>query len=159
MLTIPVRLFFGFILVLALSILPLPEWISGFRPPWVLLLVLYIEYFLPRKFNLITLLVVGLVLDVLLSSVIGEHSFALLLITWIASSKSRRFQFFSMMQQIFLIGFFCLLYQLMISLIDALLGFNYSVYNPCVGALLGMFFWPWIRLLGEDVLLTRLAYR
>ncbi len=28
-----------------------------------------------------------------------------------------------------------------------------------LGRLLGMFIWPWIRLLGEDVLLTRLAYR
>ena len=90
----------GFIVALILSILPMPELISAFRPPWVLLLVLYIEYFLPGNFKLTTLLIVGLLLDVLLSTVIGEHSFALLLVTWIASSKSRRFQFFSMMQQI-----------------------------------------------------------
>lgn len=146
-------------MALALSILPLPDFISGCRPPWVLLLVLYIEYFIPGKFNLTSLLIVGLVLDVLLSSVIGEHSFALLLITWIASSKSRRFQFFSMMQQIFLIGFCCLLYQLVIAFIDALLGFNYSLYQLGIGTVLGMFFWPWIRLLGEDVFLKRLAYR
>ena len=137
----------------------MPEVISGFRPPWVLLLVLYIEYFLPGNFKLIALLFVGLLLDVLLSTVIGEHSFALLLVTWIASSKSRRFQFFSMVQQILFIGFFCLLYQSVISFLDALLGFNYSLYTPFASALLGMFFWPWIRLLGDDSLLIRLAYR
>ncbi|WP_028380102.1 rod shape-determining protein MreD [Legionella cherrii] len=154
-----IRLCLGFIIALLLSILPMPELISAFRPPWVLLLVLYIEYFLPGNFRLTTLLFVGLLLDVLLATVIGEHSFALLFVTWIASSKSRRFQFFSMMQQIFLIGFFCLLYQSIISLITALLGFNYSLFTPVASALVGMFLWPWIRLLGEDTLLKRLVYR
>ncbi len=50
--TLHVRLFLGFILALVLSILPMPELISDFRPPWVLLLVLYIEYFLPGNFKL-----------------------------------------------------------------------------------------------------------
>ncbi len=154
-----IRLTLGFIISLVLSILPMPELIADFRPPWVLLLVLYIEYFLPGNFNQTTLLFVGLLLDVLLATVIGEHSFALLFVTWIASSKSRRFQFFSMMQQIFLVGFFCLLYQAIIALISALLGFHYSLFMPVASAIIGMFLWPWIRLLGEDTLLTRLVYR
>ncbi|KTD47663.1 rod shape-determining protein MreD [Legionella quateirensis] len=153
------RLWIGFIGALVLSILPMPEILSAFRPPWILLLVLYIEYYLPGNFRLTTLLITGLLLDVLLSTVIGEHSFALLLVTWIASSKSRRFQFFSMIQQICLIGFFCLLYQSVISFIDALLGFHYSLLMPFISAVLGMFFWPWIRLLGDGSLLTRLVYR
>ena len=153
------RLWIGFIGALVLSILPMPEILSSFRPPWILLLVLYIEYYLPGNFRLTTILITGLLLDVLLSTVIGEHSFALLLVTWIASSKSRRFQFFSMIQQICLIGFFCLLYQSVISFIDALLGYHYSLLMPLTSAVLGMFFWPWIRLLGDGSLLTRLVYR
>lgn len=153
------RLALGFVIALILSILPMPELISDFRPPWILLLVLYIEYFLPGNFNQTTILFVGLLLDVLLATVIGEHSFALLLVTWIASSKSRRFQFFSMMQQIFLIGFFCLCYQAIITLITALLGLHYNLIAPVASAVVGMFIWPWMRLLGEDTLLTRLVYR
>lgn len=154
-----IRLGIGFIGALILSILPMPELISIFRPPWILLLVLYIEYYLPGNFKLTTLLFVGLALDILLSTVIGEHSFALLLVTWLASTKSRRFQFFSIMQQICLIGFFCLVYQATISFIDALLGFNYSLLMPVTSAILGMLIWPWIRLLGDGSLLTRLVYR
>ncbi|HRD70927.1 MAG TPA: rod shape-determining protein MreD [Legionella sp.] len=153
------RLWMGFVGALVLSILPMPELLTAFRPPWMLLLVLYIEYYLPGKFNLAILLLMGLMLDVLLSTVIGEHSFALLLVTWIASGKSRRFQFFSMVQQICLIGFFCLLYQAVISLTDGLLGFNYNLLMPLGSALTGMFIWPWIRLLGDSSLLNRLAYR
>ncbi|MFT4059491.1 MAG: rod shape-determining protein MreD [Legionella sp.] len=159
MMSLRVRLSLAFIIMLSLSILPMPELISDFRPPWVLLLVLYIEYFLPGNFNQTTLLFVGLLLDVLLATVIGEHSFALLFVTWIASSKSRRFQFFSMVQQIFLVGFFCLLYQSIISIISAVLGFNYSLFMPLASAGVGMFLWPWLCLLGEDILLTRLVYR
>ena len=154
-----IRLGLGFIGALILSILPIPELISAFRPPWVLLLVLYIEYYLPGNFKLTALLFVGLLLDVLLSTVIGEHSFALLLVTWIAFGKSRRFQFFSMMQQICLIGVFCFLYQSIISFIDTLLGFNYNVFMSLASALLSMFFWPWIRILGDSSLLIRLRYR
>lgn len=144
---------------LVLSILPMPEVFHGFRPPWILLLLLYIEYYLPNKFNICIVLFIGLLLDVLLATVIGEHSFALLFTTWIASSKARRFQFFSMLQQICLIGFFCFMYQFLILLIDGLLGFNYSIYMSLASAGLGMFFWPWIRLLGDSSLLTRIAYR
>lgn len=156
---IRLKLLIAFLSALVLSILPIPEFISDFRPPWILLLVLYIEYFIPGKFHVTTLLLVGLVLDVLLSTVIGEHSFALLLVTWIASTRSRRFQFFSIMQQIILVGIFCFLYQATISLTDALLSFNYSLVTPIASALLSMFIWPWIRLLGDGSLLTRLTYR
>lgn len=153
------RLALGFIITLSLSILPMPELTMDFRPPWVLLFVLYIEYFLPGNFNQTALLFVGLLLDVLLATVIGEHSFALVLVTWIASNKSRRFQFFSMIQQIFLIGFFCFLYQAIIVLIAVLLGFNYSLFMPITSAVVSMFFWPLIRLLGEDIFLPRFTYR
>ncbi|HAT1659089.1 TPA: rod shape-determining protein MreD [Legionella pneumophila] len=154
-----IRLGLGFVAALALSILPMPELISIFRPPWVLLLVLYIEYYLPGKFKLTALLIAGLLLDVLLSTVIGEHSFALLLVTWIASTKSRRVQFFSLIQQICLVGFFCFLYQSIILFIDALLGFNYNLVMPVTSAILGMIIWPWIRVLGDSSLLIRSVYR
>lgn len=152
------KLLIAFVAALIMSILPLPQLLSAFRPPWVLLLVLYIEYFIPGKFHITTLLLVGLVLDVLFSTVIGEHSFALLLVTWIASTRSRRFQFFSMMQQIVLIGIFCFIYQSTISFIDALLSFNHSLLMPIASATLSMFVWPWIRLLGDSSLLKRLSY-
>ncbi|HAT5043500.1 TPA: rod shape-determining protein MreD, partial [Legionella pneumophila] len=116
-------------------------------------------YYLPGKFKLTALLIVGLLMDVLLSTVIGEHSFALLLVTWIASTKSRRVQFFSLIQQVCLVGFFCFLYQSIIIFIDALLGFNYNLIMPVTSAILGMIIWPWIRVLGYSSLLTRSVYR
>lgn len=156
---IQLRICVAFISVLVLSILPMPELFSSFRPPWVLLLVLYIEYYLPGRFQLLTLLFVGLILDVLLSTVLGEHSFAMLLVTWIASTRSRRFQFFPMTQQIFLIGFFCLFYQSIIAFIDALQAYHYSLLMPVTSASISMLIWPWIRVLGDSTLLIGSSYR
>lgn len=144
------KLFIAFIATLVLSILPMPELVAVFRPPWVLLLALYVEYFLPGTLHLLPLLLIGLVLDVLLSTVIGEHAFALLLVMWVASTRSRRFRFFSMVQQICAVGVFCFLYQAIITGIDAMLAFNYSLIMPVASALLGMITWPWVRVLGDS---------
>ncbi len=154
-----IKLFLAFLATLALSILPMPESFAVFRPPWVLLLLLYMEYFIPGAVSIVTLLFIGLLLDVLLATVIGEHSLSLLLVVWLATTRSRRFRFFSMFQQIILVGIFCFLYQLTINLSDAFLSFNYSLVAPFASAFLSMFLWPWIRLLGESLLQPHLSYR
>jgi rod shape-determining protein MreD len=122
--------------------MPMPDLCQGIKPMWALLLLFYIQFYLPDYFHLLTLFVLGLLLDILLSTVIGEHIFALTLVTWIASNKARRFYFFSIGQQMALIAFFCLLYQLIILTVEAFLGLQVNLFglfgNPLVTALL----WP-----------------
>jgi rod shape-determining protein MreD len=146
------RLVLTIILTLVLSIIPLPELLAGFRPPWVLILVLYLQFFIPEYFNLLLILILGLALDVLLSTVLGEHAFALSFITWIASSKDRRFRLFSISQQMVLFGFFCLLYQMLILTIDASLGHYYSFIPPLGSTLISILLWPWVRLFADEKL-------
>lgn len=134
---------------LILSILPTPEILTAFRPPWVCMLILYLQCFLPRYFNLVLVMVLGLCLDVLLSTIMGEHAFALLCFSWIANTKARRFQFFSIFQQMAFIGFYCFLYESVLLSIDVLSGFHYILWKPFSTALLAIIFWPWIRLSGD----------
>ncbi|KTD20405.1 rod shape determining protein MreD [Legionella lansingensis] len=152
------RLFIAVILALALTILPLPELLVGLRPPWVLMLVLYLQFFLPNYFNIPLLIIIGLLLDVLLSTVLGEHVFALSLVTWIASNKARRFNFFSMWQQMALIGFFCFLYQLLIFVIESFLGYHVSFMMLVGSAFVSMILWPWVRLIADDTLRAKAFY-
>jgi len=153
------RMFLAALLVLALSILPLPELLIGLRPPWALVFLLYLQFFLPDQFNLVLLLILGLTLDVLLSTILGEHAFALSLVSWVASTKARRFRHFTMGQQMALIGFFCLLYQTIILMIDASLGYYYSFIMPLGSTLLTILLWPWVRLLADDTLAVKMVYR
>ncbi|MCE3046147.1 MULTISPECIES: rod shape-determining protein MreD [Legionella] len=154
-----IRLLVAFLLALALSILPLPELIVGIRPPWILLLMLYVQFYLPDRFSLAVLILMGLILDTLLSTIIGEHTFALSIVTWIASSKSRRFCLFSIGQQMALVGIAALVYQLCIFGIDIILGGYASLFDVLGSAVISVLIWPWIRLLTEDTLLTKIHPR
>ncbi|MBA3536438.1 MAG: rod shape-determining protein MreD [Tatlockia sp.] len=159
MTSLNLRLFVAAILALALTILPLPELLVGLRPPWVLILILYLQFFLPEYFNLVLLIIIGMALDVLLSTVLGEHAFALSIVAWIASTKARRFRLFTMGQQMALIGFFCLLYQMLILIIDASLGYYYGFLMPLGSTLITILLWPWVRLLADESLAIKVAYR
>ncbi|WED41843.1 rod shape-determining protein MreD [Legionella cardiaca] len=152
------RIFVAVILALALTILPLPDLLIGLRPPWVLMLVLYLQFFLPNHFNILSLLLIGLILDVLLATVLGEHAFALSVVTWIASNKERRFNFFSIGQQMALIGFFCLLYQILILMMEVFLGYHVAFIMSVGSAALSMILWPWVRLLADDTLRAKAFY-
>ena len=56
--TLPLRLVLALLLALMLTVLPLPELLAGFRPPWLLLLILYVQFFLPSYFNVTVVVVI-----------------------------------------------------------------------------------------------------
>lgn len=154
--SLPLRLFIAALLALALTILPLPELLLGLRPAWVLLFLLYLQLFLPNYFNIIILLILGLALDALLSTVLGEHAFALSLVAWLASSKARRFRLFTIGQQMALIGFFSLLYQLVILILDASLGYYSGFIMVLSSSVTSVLLWPWVRLIADDTLASKM---
>lgn len=145
------RVFFVLFMVLVLSIIPLPDILTEFRPAWLLLFVLYLQFFLPNYFNIPLLFVLGFSLDVLLSTVIGEHVFALLFITWLASRKERRFRFFSIAEQLFFITIFSILYELIIFMIHAFLGTNTNGLQFMVTALVTIFGWFGARMCMDKI--------
>ena len=147
------RLLFVLLAALVLTIIPLPDAIASFRPPWVLLIVLYVQLFLPQYFRVTLVFLLGLSLDVLLSTTLGEHAFALLLTSSLAAGRSRRFIFFSIVQQMLLLAVFCLVYQLVLYLIDASFGYNITLSGASVAAFIGVLFWPWLRLFADNALL------
>jgi rod shape-determining protein MreD len=156
---IPVRLIIALCCSFLLSILPSPEIMHGIRAPWVLLLILFEIFYLPRYFNAYLVLFAGLCMDILLGSVIGEHSFAFLLTTWVASRKSQRFTFFPMGQQMVLIGLFSLIYNFTMLLIDAFLGNKFSLFSVLGSAGLAIILWPWVRILADSFFIPRVKSR
>jgi len=144
----------GLVLMLSLilTILPLPQVLVIARPVWVLLLLLYLQFYRPDYCNLTLLFILGLTLDILLSSVIGEHILTLTLVIWIASNQARRFYFFSIGQQMLFIGLFCLLYQLILFTIDSFIGVHRDLLSLFLPPVVSVLFWPWLRLMGEELL-------
>ncbi len=141
MISLNFRLAILLLMAFILTIMPMPALMIGFRPPWVLLLVLYIQLYLPNYFNITVLFIFGLCLDILLSTVIGEHVFALLFTTWIATKRERRFKFFSRVQQMLFVGLYCLVYLLIIFFIDSFLGYSAVVWKTWMAVLISMLIW------------------
>ena len=153
MIYLTLRFWLILIAALALTILPIPDFLNVARPPWVFFLILYIQFYLSAHFNLTFLFFLGLCMDVLLATVIGSHTFALLLTAWIALGRVRRFEFFSSTQQLVMVGMLCFVYQLSIILIDAFLGFHYTWFTPLISAFMSMILWPWFKLFADCTLL------
>lgn len=146
------RVFLGLLMSLGLAIIPLPEMIHSFRPCWTLLFILYVQFYLPSQFSVMVLLLFGLCLDVLMSSALGEHGLALLLAVWLASTKTRRFTFFTLAQQTLFVGLLCFVYQLTFFTIDALLAYHVQLSMMLASTFISMLMWPWLRILADDAL-------
>jgi rod shape-determining protein MreD len=153
MITLNMKLVLTLILFLVLTIIPLPSYISLLRPTWILLLVLYVECCLPAYFRVVWVLLLGLCLDVLCSTVMGEHAFALILTTWVATSRSSGFKFYSIVQQMVVILLFCLLYQFIIYLVDAFLGLTGNILYVVLSSFSSVLIWPWLRFLFSSPLM------
>lgn len=146
-LNLNVRIFLALLVALILTIIPIPNLFSNFRPPCVLLVVLYIQFFLPRYFHLFKIVILGLCLDGLLSTILGEHILALVITSWIASSRVSRFHIFSLSQQMALIIMLGFIYQFIIYLIELYQGYNNTLPMVLGTTLVTMLVWPWVNLL------------
>jgi rod shape-determining protein MreD len=142
-----------FLLVLVFAILPLPLAWDGIRPPTYLLFIIYLDYYWPERANLSFVFVVGILLDVLSASVIGQHPFSLIVTLSIAGLYARRFLFISMAQQMAFIGLLCFLNELTLMITNAFLGYHYSLFTLIMNACLGLLCWPWMRYMGDNYLL------
>ncbi len=93
----------SFVLAMILSIMPLPDAappeLGYFRPDWVALVLIYWIIALPHRVGLLTAWSVGLLQDVLLGSLLGQHALALVVIVFVASSLYQRLRMFSVWQQ------------------------------------------------------------
>lgn len=147
MITLNARLLLALMMGLMLTIIPLPETVNAIRPAWIFLLVLYVQCCLPAYFRIGLVFLLGLCLDVICSTIMGEHAFALLLISWLISGRMRRFNFYSTIHQMSMIVLLCFFYQSVIYLIDAFLGYTNNILNVFGVALTSTLFWPGLRLL------------
>jgi len=148
------RLLFGACFMLVLSIIPLPEPWCFLRPLWVLIFVLYLQWSVPKGCSVSFVMLLGLSLDALGAGLMGQHAFALLLTVWIASRNAQRFRLLGIGHQMLGLGFFCLIYQLILLVISFFLGYHILFLPTLLPIITTVLFWPWIQLLADRIFLT-----
>jgi len=138
-------------LALLLSAVPVPGTLGFFKPFWIALIALFWVIEAPEYLGLGFAFVLGITLDVLSGTLLGEHALRLLFIVFIAGRFQRRLRFYPIWQQALFI-FVLLLNDRLISLsIASLSGHALPNYRYWLAPLVSTLIWPWLFLLLDSV--------
>ena len=144
-------IFLTFCIALLLTILPIPEWARAYRPQWVSLTLIYWCIALPHRIGVGTGFTLGIALDVLTGTLLGQHSLGLSLIAFLAVQLHARIRVFPFWQQALAVMVLLVIEHLFALWVMGATGQQppgliYWVVPP-IGALL----WPWVFLTLRDV--------
>lgn len=126
---------------LILAVLPLPDSIVAFRPDWVAVVLLYWSLIEPRRYGLLSAFWLGIVLDTLSGSLLGQHSLALLLIVYLSQRLYLRIRTFPASQVATLVIVLLALYQLVLFLIDGYAGRDVPLIERWAPVVTGGLLW------------------
>ncbi len=126
-----------------LTLMPLPAWALWFRPCWVAMVVMYWAMALPTRLSVGLAWCVGILLDVLQDTLLGQHALALTLITYVIVKMHVRLRFFPGYQQASIIFLLLILYQLLLYWPQRILH-----HAPPLGywlaSVMSFIIWPWL---------------
>ncbi len=131
-------------LALILMLLPLPSWFASFRPCWVLMVLIFWALILPGRVSLSLAWLMGILLDVLNGTLLGEHALALTAVIYLAARLNNQLRMFSLFQQGIAVLFMTFLYLFILFCVQGFLGALPEVWLYWSSALTSMVFWPWI---------------
>ncbi|GAA0856558.1 rod shape-determining protein MreD [Aliiglaciecola litoralis] len=132
------------IVALVLQIVPMPLTVDKFRPDWVLLVLSYWALALPNRVNVGVAFFIGIVLDVLMGTSLGVHSFALCVNVFVLAANYQRLRNYSIWQQSVIIGTLSALYHLLVFWLQHLQTDVNFLFNYLWPVLPSMLMWPWV---------------
>jgi rod shape-determining protein MreD len=107
-------------LTLALAVVPLPATIAPFRPDWVAVVLISWSLTAPLRFSLMTAFWMGLALDTLSGSLLGQHALALLVVVYLADRFYLRVRVFPFSQLAITVFILLGLYEFILFWIDGI---------------------------------------
>ncbi len=141
----------SFIIAFILTVAPLPDWAVAWRPAWIAMVLVYWCMALPGRVGVITGWCLGLVLDVLHGSILGQHAFGLAFVAWVALSYHQRLRVFPLIQQAVFVGTLVLIYLALMLWIYNMLGSVDYGFSYLAGAISTGLLWPWVFVILRDV--------
>lgn len=132
------------LLALLLQIMPMPMQVSYFRPDWVLLVLAYWAMALPARVSVGIAMLNGILLDILLGTALGVHSFALSAAIYVIAANYQRLRNYSVWQQAIMIGLLAALYRITIFWLQYLMTDIYFLFVYLLPVVSAVFIWPWL---------------
>ncbi|SEA49435.1 rod shape-determining protein MreD [Thiothrix caldifontis] len=91
------------ILAIVLSIIPLGESVAFWRPEWVALTLVHWALIIRDRISLVMVFAIGLIVDALYGSLLGQHALGYVLVTYLAVRLSLRMTPEAFLQQLALL--------------------------------------------------------
>ena len=143
---IPLTIIFAFLLTL----LPMPNWAVWLRPAWVLMVLIYWTMTKPEQVNVGVAWLVGILLDVLQGTLLGEHALALTVVIYLVARMVSRLRMYPLIQQGLSVFLLVLVYQFILFCIQGFLGSLPQSWLYWSSSLTSMLLWPWVFSIMRD---------
>jgi rod shape-determining protein MreD len=137
-------IFLTIIIAFLLTLLPMPGWAIWLRPSWVLMVLIYWTIANPEQVNVGIAWMIGILLDVLQGTLLGEHALAMTIVIYFVVRMVSRLRMYPLMQQGLSIMVLVLVYQSILFCIQGFLGSMPQSWMYWSSSLTSMLLWPWV---------------
>lgn len=132
---------------IVLTLLPMPHYLEFLRPYWVALVLIYWCLETQDLVSLGFAFVIGLVLDLLTATLLGQHALSLVILVYLVTRFRSRLRFFPPWQQALSVLALLLNDRVILLWIVSLRGEPLPSSLYWVAPLVGTAIWPWLFLL------------
>ncbi|QOC22793.1 rod shape-determining protein MreD [Wenzhouxiangella sp. AB-CW3] len=140
-------LWLSLLAALVLTLMPLPEAVAPARPYWVALVLIYWNLEAGRLRQLGQAFILGLLLDLLTGSLLGQHALSLLVISYLTERFRNRLRFFPPWQQAAAVMALLFNDRIVQLWIVGLTDDAWPSVAWWLAPLVGLVVWPWLFLL------------
>lgn len=129
---------------LMLTVWPLPGWARQFRPEWVAMVLIYWVLALPDRVGVGVCWTVGLLLDALTGTLLGEHALAMALVGFVALRIHLQVRVYPLWQQMLVMAGLLAGYEFILFWIDGITGYDSDLLTRWLPVAISALLWPWV---------------
>lgn len=131
---------------MVLQIIPIPAWAEWARPTWVFLILIFWVAVAPHRFGIVFAWLVGLLMDLLTGTLLGQHAFVFSVIAFLIMKFHPQLQKLPIWQQALMIFVLSMLNLALSHWIMDLAGNAPQTWVYWLPAVTNMIIWPWMSL-------------
>lgn len=150
----PAAVWLVLLITALLSAVPLPANVELLRPPWVTMAVAYWAMMWPRTCGIVTAFLIGLVLDVMLGALLGQHALSLSVVAYLTLRFHLQIRNFPLWQLTMTVFALLAIDAFIVFWIDGIAGVPTGGTTRWTAAIAGAVIWPPVMAIFDRVRLA-----
>ncbi len=138
------------LLALMLTAVPLPGWALAWRPAWAAMVLIYWCMAVPDRVGIGAGWVLGLLVDVLKGTLLGQNAAAFAVIAYITVRNHRRVRVFPLVQQALYVGLMVAIIAVLTLWVRGVAGLPAQPSVYWLPVLTSALLWPWLFIILRD---------